>query len=49
VDAVAAINWPHGSLPVRDRNQALVVMFPSEWGMNYCMNKNPGIGFRALG
>jgi peptide chain release factor 3 len=42
---LANAQWPAQSLRARDRRGHTVVLFPSEWAMNYCIEKNPGIKF----
>lgn len=43
------INWPTATRLAQDREGRLVAMFPSEWELKYCIEKNPGIIFRELG
>ncbi len=45
---IARATWPAGSLLAHDRDNAPVVLFPSEWSMNYSINNNPRIRFHAL-
>ena len=42
---LATAQWPAQSLRARDRRDHLVVLFTSEWTMDYCIEKNPGIKF----
>jgi peptide chain release factor 3 len=46
---LAAAKWPPGSMVAYDRANAVVVMFPSEWSVNYCVKNHPRLEFRALG
>ncbi len=39
---------PSQCLRTRDHDQRLVVLFVSEWEMNYCIEKNPHIQFRTI-
>lgn len=43
------INWPTASRLANDRDERVVAMFPSEWELRYCLEKNPGVIFRELG
>ncbi|SFH29559.1 bacterial peptide chain release factor 3 (bRF-3) [Desulfotomaculum arcticum] len=43
------IIWPMSSKLAQDRDERLVVLFQSEWNLNYCQEKNPGIVFKELG
>jgi len=45
-EALAAVHWISGTRRVTDDNENLVVLFESEWGMNYLMEKNPELTFR---
>jgi len=47
-DAIARANWPSGTLVAHDRANAPVVLFPTEWSMNYSIKNNPAIRFREL-
>jgi peptide chain release factor 3 len=38
--------WGNGTRRVEDDNGNLVVLFESEWGMNYVIEKNPALTFR---
>ncbi|MFN3978775.1 MAG: peptide chain release factor 3 [Caldilinea sp.] len=42
---LASAQWPAQSLRARDGRGHTVVLFPSEWVMNYCIEKNPRIKF----
>jgi len=44
-----SIIWPTASRLAQDRDEKLVAMFPSEWELKYCLEKNPSIIFRELG
>ena len=37
--------WPAQSLRARDARGHLVVLFQSEWALNYCIEKNPRVKF----
>jgi peptide chain release factor 3 len=41
--------WPSNSLATRDPFDHLVLVFNSEWEMNYCIEKNPKLSFREVG
>ena len=45
----AGIIWPSRSRLAIDRNERRVVLFPSEWELNYCQEKNPGLKLREMG
>ncbi|MFO7635477.1 MAG: peptide chain release factor 3 [Caldilinea sp.] len=42
---LASAQWPAQSLRARDGRGHTVVLFQSEWAMNYCIEKNPRIKF----
>lgn len=46
--ALATIQWPAQSMRLRDSRGHTVVLFPSEWSMNYCLEKNPRIAFQTV-
>lgn len=43
------INWPTASRLGHDRDGRLVALFPSEWELKYCLEKNPDVIFSELG
>jgi peptide chain release factor 3 len=45
---LAGTRWPSGTLLALDRGDNLVLIFPSEWSMNYCMTNHPRVDFRAV-
>jgi peptide chain release factor 3 len=47
--ALASAHWPSGTLLARDRSNEFVLIFPTEWTMQYCIKNNPRITFRAVG
>jgi len=47
-DAIARVYWPTDTLRVADRQGRLVILFPSERLLAYCMEHHPSIHFRAL-
>ncbi len=48
-DALERIYLPTRVRSTRDRNGALVVLFPSEWDLAYCVRENPAITFAERG
>ena len=45
-EALAAAHWGMGTRRVQDDAGNLVVLFESEWGMNYLIEKHPDLTFR---
>jgi peptide chain release factor 3 len=45
---LATAQWPAQSLRALDRRGHLVVLFTSEWTMDYCVEKNPRITFHTV-
>ncbi|MDA8334023.1 MAG: peptide chain release factor 3 [Peptococcaceae bacterium] len=43
------IYWPTASRLAYDRDGKPVALFPSEWELKYCLEKNPGVVFKELG
>lgn len=46
--ALARVRWPVQSIRTRDRDDQLVVIFSSEWELNYCMREHPTLVFRDV-
>ncbi len=44
-DAIKNIFWTNGTKRVIDEDENLCVLFESEWGMNYLIEKNPAVEF----
>jgi peptide chain release factor 3 len=45
---LATAQWPAQSLRALDSRGHTVVLFPSEWTMNYCIEKNPRLAFQTV-
>ncbi|HQZ71540.1 MAG TPA: peptide chain release factor 3 [Anaerolineae bacterium] len=45
---LATAHWTAQSLLARDGRGHFVLLFPSEWAMKYCMDKNPQIRFETV-
>lgn len=45
-EALANVHWFSGTRRVQDEAGNLVVLFESEWGLNYLAEKNPDLTFR---
>ncbi|AGL02121.1 peptide chain release factor 3 [Desulfoscipio gibsoniae] len=45
----AGIVWPSRSKLARDREGRLVALFSSDWEVNFCLEKNPGLTLQELG
>ncbi len=44
-EAIAKATWPSQAQLVQDRKEQLVVLFSSNWEMNYCIENNPKLQF----
>ncbi len=46
--ALAAAKWPSQALRTQDRAGNMVVLFTSQWELNYCVENNPRIEFHTI-
>ena len=47
-EALARVRWPAQSIRTRDRDNQLVVIFSSEWELNYCVREFSSLVFRDV-
>ena len=48
-EQLSGIVWPSRSKLTRDREGRLVALFSSDWEVDFCMEKNPGLSLKELG
>jgi peptide chain release factor 3 len=48
-DAIERLPWGHGLLRARDRQERLLALFRSQFDLNYCLEKYPGVKYEAMG
>jgi len=48
-EKLPSIIWPSRSKLARDRKEQLVALFSSDWEVNFCLEKNPGLILKELG
>jgi peptide chain release factor 3 len=48
-DEIDRLPWGHGLLRARDGQERLVALFRSQFDLNYCVEKYPGVKYEALG
>jgi peptide chain release factor 3 len=47
-DAIERLPWGHGLLRARDARDRLLALFRSQFDLNYCLEKYPGVKYEAM-